>query len=87
MLLLVLLLLLLIYTLFIAVGNNKVYDSTITANITLNNIINGDNVIAPSANFVNKDVGINKVININGSLTGTDSINYNLTNNSNLIRG
>lgn len=64
----------------IATGNDKIYDGTTSSTITLNGIINGDSIIAPSSSFVDKIVANNKTININGIIRGIDSYNYNLIN-------
>ena len=64
----------------IATGNDKIYDGTTSSTITLNGIINGDSIIAPSSSFVDKIVGNSKTININGIIRGIDSYNYNLIN-------
>ena len=64
------------------VANDKIYDGTDNAEILLNGLINGDIVIPPSGIFSDKNAGDNKNVNINGSITGVDSLNYNLTNST-----
>ncbi len=69
-----------------AVADNKVYDATRDATVTLSNdAIMGDIVdnSFTTARFGNKNVGTNKNVTVNGiSISGADSANYNLTNTS-----
>jgi hypothetical protein len=62
-----------------ATGQNKVYDGTTNATVTLgDNRVAGDNLsLAGTASFVNKNVGTAKTINVTGiNVTGTDAGNY-----------
>ena len=63
----------------ICFGNNKIYDKSIIATLTLSGIVNNDVVIPPNAYFDDYYVGINKNITISGFLSGINSNNYNLT--------
>lgn len=69
-----------------ATAENKVYDATTTATIgaiTLNGIINGDNIAstATGATFADKNAGTGKVVHATGlGLTGNDASNYVLAN-------
>ncbi|MDX2074727.1 MAG: MBG domain-containing protein [Alphaproteobacteria bacterium] len=67
-----------------AVADDKVYDATRNATVTLSNdAIIGDVVdnSFTTARFGNKNVGTNKNVTVNGiSISGADSANYNLTN-------
>ncbi|WP_244140680.1 YDG domain-containing protein, partial [Burkholderia sp. BCC1047] len=69
-----------------ATAENKVYDATTTATIgaiTLNGIINGDNIdsTATGATFADKNAGTGKVVHATGlGLTGNDANNYVLAN-------
>jgi hypothetical protein len=63
-----------------ATGQNKIYDGTTTATVTLgDNRIAGDGLTTAyaSANFVDKNVANGKTINVSGiSISGTDASNY-----------
>ena len=63
-----------------ATGNNKVYDGTTSATVTLSdNRVAGDTLSTSytSASFADKNVGLGKTINVTGiSLSGTDAGNY-----------
>jgi len=63
-----------------AVGNNKVYDRTTTATVTLSdNRVSGDNVTDAytGASFADKNVGTGKTVSVAGvSISGTDAGNY-----------
>ncbi len=63
-----------------ATGIDKVYDATTTTDVILtDDRLSGDvfNVGYGSVAFVDKNVGINKTVNINGiSLSGVDAANY-----------
>jgi hypothetical protein len=61
-------------------GQNKVYNSLLTADVSLNNVVSGDNLTI-SANFISKDVSANS--SITGTLYGTDVSNYILSTISN----
>jgi hypothetical protein len=67
-----------------ATGNNKVYDSTTVATVSLNsNALAGDTVTLAntSASFIDKNVGTAKTVNVFGiSIAGADAGNY--TNNT-----
>jgi hypothetical protein len=69
-----------------AIGNNKVYDGTTTATVTLgDNRISGDVLSVSNANasFADKNAGIAKLINVGGiGVTGADSNNYTLFSTS-----
>ena len=63
-----------------ATGVNKVYDGQATATVTYSdNRVAGD-VLTPiggSANYLDKNVGVAKTVNVNGiALSGTDASNY-----------
>ncbi len=62
------------------IGNDKVYDGTVIANVTLSGVISGD-VVDVTADFSDRFVDISK--SITGTLSGTDSSNYNLVSVSN----
>jgi hypothetical protein len=63
-----------------ATGTNKVYDATTNAAISLtDNRVAGDVLTASNtaANFVDKNAGVGKVVNVTGiNVTGTDASNY-----------
>lgn len=63
-------------------AQNKVYDATTDATITGGSItvLSGDviSLVAGGANFVDKNVGNNKIVNTNFSLAGIDAANYNV---------
>jgi hypothetical protein len=63
-----------------ATGTNKVYDATTNAVVNLaDNRVVGDVLTASStaASFVDKNVGVNKGVNVTGiNVTGTDAANY-----------
>ncbi|WP_236580622.1 beta strand repeat-containing protein, partial [Rubrivivax sp. A210] len=62
-----------------ASGQNKVYDGLTTATVALaDNRIAGDQLgVDYSANFLDKNAGINKFVSVTGiTLTGTDAGNY-----------
>ena len=63
-----------------ATGQNKVYDATATATVTLSDDrVAGDalSTAYTSASFDDKNVGTNKTVNVSGiSLTGADAGNY-----------
>ncbi|MGC1175550.1 beta strand repeat-containing protein, partial [Polaromonas sp.] len=63
-----------------ATGTNKAYDATTNAVVGLSdNRVAGDILTASStaASFVDKNVGVNKVVNVTGiNVTGTDAANY-----------
>ncbi|MEO7579649.1 MAG: YDG domain-containing protein [Massilia sp.] len=62
-----------------ATGVGKVYDATTSATVSLaDNRIAGDVfTIASTASFLDKNVGVNKFVNVSGiSLSGTDAGNY-----------
>ena len=67
-----------------ATGQNKVYDATIGATVTLSDdrVQNDILVIGyDSANFVNENVGTGKAVSVSGiSISGTDAGNYSLAN-------
>ncbi|MCM8787849.1 MAG: YDG domain-containing protein, partial [Candidatus Omnitrophica bacterium] len=67
-----------------ATGNDKVYDGTIVASVTLlDNRISGDNLTLnyTTATFDDKNVGNNKRVTVDGiSISGPDAGNYNLIN-------
>jgi len=69
-------------------ANTKVYDSTtaatLNANGSLNGLIGGDNVTLDtsslSAAFIDKNVGLNKVVNVSGyGISGADASNYSFS--------
>jgi hypothetical protein len=64
-----------------ATGNDKIYDATTVATLTLSNLINSDEIIY-YANFNNKNVGTNKLVTISNVITGTSGGNYQFFNNS-----
>lgn len=62
-----------------AVGNNKTYDGSTVAGVTLgDNRVAGDSLILGSAaSFVDKNAGAGKAINVSGiTLSGADAANY-----------
>ncbi|WP_153161844.1 YDG domain-containing protein [Zoogloea sp. 1C4] len=62
-----------------ATGVDKVYDGTTTATVSLaDNRVNGDVLtLGYTANFLDKNVGLNKYVGVSGiSLSGTDAGNY-----------
>lgn len=63
---------------------NKVYDGTTNASVQLiDNRITGDNIVTSygNAKFVDKNVDLNKIVNINNiQLSGEDANNYILAN-------
>jgi predicted RNA-binding protein len=63
-----------------AIGQNKVYDGTTAATVTLaDNRISGDLLTTgySTANFADKNVGVGKTVSVSGiTVTGTDSGNY-----------
>lgn len=71
-------------------ANNKTYDSLTTASLNTNLVgivfdgkFAGDtlSVLSSTGNFIDKNVGTGKTVNITGlTLGGTDAINYNLIN-------
>ncbi len=69
-----------------ATGVNKVYDGNTSATVNFtDNRLTGDvfTVASTSATFVNKNIGVAKVVTITGlSLSGTDAGNYTVTPNS-----
>jgi hypothetical protein len=67
-----------------AVGNNKVYDNTTAATTTLSGVIPADveNVVAPIGIFTDKFVDTNITISLTNSISGSESSNYNLINNT-----
>ena len=70
-----------------ALGHDKVYDGTTTANVTLSSpgVVSGDNIsfTDTSANFTQADVGNNITINVAGiGATGSDASNYTLLNST-----
>ncbi|OTG89239.1 YDG domain-containing protein [Acinetobacter sp. ANC 3832] len=65
-------------------AQDKVYDGTTNAivNGSLNGVISGDNVnISAQGQFVDKNAGSNKNVNVSGALNGTDAGNYALSTN------
>ena len=71
-------------------ASDKTYDGTTAATLDTSNslftgMITNDNlsVASSSGNFIDKNVGVNKTVNITGlSLGGTDATNYNLIDTS-----
>jgi hypothetical protein len=63
-------------------GNDKVYDGTVNAIITLSGIIGNDIVIQPTAIYSDRHVGTNKLITISNNISGTDGNNYILSTNT-----
>jgi filamentous hemagglutinin family protein len=65
-----------------ATADNKVFDATTAATATLkDNRLTGDvlNISSSSADFSDKNVGIDKEVTVNGvTLSGTDAANYRL---------
>ena len=65
-----------------AAGQNKVYDGTTAATVTLSdNRVSGDGVVETytSASFSSKNVGAGKVVSVSGiSISGADAGNYSL---------
>jgi hypothetical protein len=62
-----------------AIGNNKVYDGTTAATVSLSdNRVAGDSLsLSYSASFANKNVGTAKSISVSGiALSGADAANY-----------
>src|SRR5262249_44260978 len=63
-----------------ATGNNKVYDGSTAATVTLSdNRVSGDTLSTSytSASFANKNVGTIKTINVSGTaISGADAANY-----------
>ncbi|MCP4595009.1 YDG domain-containing protein, partial [Neptuniibacter sp.] len=63
-------------------ADDKVYDATTAANLNLGSlvgVISGDDVsVSGNANFADKNVGNNKTVNSNLTLSGVDAGNYNL---------
>ena len=66
-----------------ATGQNRVYDGTTAATVTLSdNRISGDalTLASTSASFADKNVGTAKPITVSGvSVTGTDAGNYSFS--------
>ena len=66
-----------------ATASDKVYDANKTANVSLSsNKLGSDvvNIAKTLAEFVTKDVGTNKTVNVTGiTISGTDAGNYTLT--------
>ncbi len=64
-------------------ANDKIYDGTTLANVngSLNDAISGDSIsLMQNANYIDKNAGTNKKINItNIALSGDDALNYTLT--------
>ncbi len=69
-----------------ATGQNKVYDGTTTAGVTLSSDQVIGNVLSlsdTSATFVDSNYGIHKAIRVSGiTITGTDASNYTLASTS-----
>jgi hypothetical protein len=65
-----------------ATAQNKVYDSSTAATVTLaDNRVAGDVLTASStsAGFVDKNAGVGKTVNVGGiAITGTDAANYSV---------
>ena len=64
---------------------DKVYDGTTNAivNGSLSGVITGDQVnLNAQGQFVDKNAAQDKVVNVSGSLTGTDAANYQVSTNS-----
>jgi hypothetical protein len=72
-----------------AMAQNKIYDGERAAVVSFtDNRISGDNIniVYDSANFVTKDVGTNKIVNISGiRIAGIDSGNYILSTTPSVI--
>ena len=70
-----------------AIGQNKVYDATLNAAVTLasSGLVKGDSVTFTSAAALmdNKNVGTGKLVTVNGiGALGSDALNYQLSNTS-----
>ncbi|MES1189995.1 MAG: YDG domain-containing protein [Steroidobacter sp.] len=67
-----------------ATGNNKVYDGTANATVTLSDNHLGNDVLSllyNNASFTDKNAGSSKIINVNGiTVGGADAGNYVVTN-------
>ncbi|WP_242478459.1 YDG domain-containing protein [Rubrivivax gelatinosus] len=67
------------------VANGKVYDGTTAATTsgTLSGVIDGDSVtLATSGSFADKNAGVGKMVNVAGSLSGSDAGNYTLSSSN-----
>src|SRR6185369_14251613 len=67
-----------------ATGQNKTYDGTTSATVTLSDDRIGGDALTTGyvgASFNNKNIGTNKPVSVTGiSITGADAGNYNLVN-------
>ena len=66
----------------------KTYDGTTAASTTgtLNGVVQGDTVaLSTTGAFADKNAGVGKQVNVNGTLTGTDAGNYTVSANGTTV--
>ena len=66
-------------------ANGKTYDATTTATTqgTLDGVVSGDAVtLATAGSFADKNAGNGKLVNVTGTISGTDAGNYVLSSNA-----
>jgi filamentous hemagglutinin family protein len=69
-------------------ANGKTYDGTTaaTTQASLDGVVSGDNVtLATTGSFADKNAGNGKLVNVTGTISGTDAGNYLLSSNATTI--